>query len=61
MTFYTPFVHFSSDSDKTRHIVHKNVFNDSELGLLAFWVQLDIAYLNKPHLFSLTQHRFILI
>jgi len=30
MTFYTPFVHFSSDSDKIRHIVHKNVFNDSE-------------------------------
>jgi hypothetical protein len=30
MTFYTPFVHFSSDSNKTRHIIHKNVFNDSE-------------------------------
>jgi hypothetical protein len=30
MTFYTPFVHLSSNSDKPRHIVHKNVLSDSE-------------------------------
>jgi hypothetical protein len=47
MNFYQTFVHFSSDSDKTWHIVHKNVFNDSEfvnIGAVTAMVCLKASY-----------------
>jgi len=47
MKFYTPFVHFSSDSDKIPHIVHKNVLNDSEfvnIGAVTVILRLRASY-----------------